>query len=179
MVKAIAKLILALNGNVKKTQIAAGFSWGLLLGIIPAGNAFWILLFVVSLLLRHNQGGKLLVMAIMKIIAPAVYPLSDMLGWSILHIESLQPLFTKMYNMPFVPFTNFNNTLVAGGLVAGLLLWLPCFFVIICLIPIYRNTFLPKIINSKLLVTIQQFPFVQKIRKAVETISDIKKLDIL
>jgi hypothetical protein len=39
------------------------------------------------------------------------------LGWEILHIAALQPLFTAWYNMPFVPWIRFYNTLVAGGIV--------------------------------------------------------------
>ncbi|GMO60677.1 MAG: hypothetical protein Ta2A_06750 [Treponemataceae bacterium] len=178
MVKAIAKLFIALNGNVKKTQIAAGFSWGLLLGLVPAGNAFWIVLFVLSLFFKHNQGSKILVLAIIKLLAPATAVALDNLGWAILHIDALQSLFTKMFNMPFVPFTKFNNTLVAGGLCAGIGLWIPVFAITVLLIPLYRNTVLPKLITSKFFVVMQNIPLVQKIRGAVEKITDLKNLHL-
>ncbi|GMO45626.1 MAG: hypothetical protein Ta2G_00560 [Termitinemataceae bacterium] len=178
MIKEIAKLLIALNGNVKKTQIAAGFSWGLLLGLLPAGNAFWIVLFVLSLFFKHNQGAKIFVMAIIKLAAPLSAVLLDKLGWAVLHIDALQPLFTAMYNMPFVPFTKFYNTLVAGGFVAGLVLWLPLFVCTVLLIPVYRNTIFPKFVNSKVYKTVQNIPMVQKIRRAIEKINDIKNLDL-
>jgi uncharacterized protein (TIGR03546 family) len=167
MIKAIAKLIVALNGNAQKSQVAAGFAWGLLLGLVPAGNFFWIVLFVISFFFKHNHASKVLVMAIIKLFMPLLSSLTDALGWEILHIEALQPLFTTLYNMPFVPFTRFYNTLVAGGLVSGIVLWLPVFFLILVLVPLYRNTITPKIRNAKIFRIIAKNPLVGAISKAV------------
>jgi uncharacterized protein (TIGR03546 family) len=167
MINAIAKLICALNGNVKKSQLAAGFAWGLLLALLPLGNCFWVALFLISFFFRHNHGAKLMSMAVLKLLSPVVAPLLDALGWEFLHIAALQPLFTTLYNMPFVPFTRFNNTLVAGGLVGGIALWLPVFGVFMALIPLYRSTVAPKIRNSKLAKAMGKIPFLSAIEKAV------------
>ena len=172
MIKPIAKLIVALNGNLGKSQIAAGFAWGLLLGLIPAGNVFWIVLFVVSFFFRHHHGSKVLVLAILKLLSGALAPLMDTIGWEILHIEALHPFFTTLYNMPFVPLTKFNNTLVAGGLASGLVLWLPVFFLILLLVPLYRNKLSPKIRESKLVKSIKNLPLVSKLAKAVAAAAD-------
>jgi uncharacterized protein (TIGR03546 family) len=168
MIKGIAKLILALNGNVSKTQIAAGFAWGILLGLVPAGNAFWIVLFLISFFFTHHHGGKIAALAIIKILYPIVVYQIDSVGWFVLHIDSLTGFFTKLYNMPFVPFTKFNNTLVMGGLVSGLILWLPLFFLFITLIPIYRKTIGPKIRNSKIVRAIVKFPLISAIDNAIK-----------
>ena len=167
MIKPIAKLIVALNGNLKKSQIAAGFSWGLLLGLIPAGNAFWIILFVISFFFKHHHASKLLVLAILKLLSAAVAPLMDMAGWELLHIEALQSLFTSLYNMPFVPWTKFNNTLVAGGLVSGIVLWLPVFFLISLLVPLYRGKVVPRIRSSKILAAVKKLPLISPLLEAV------------
>jgi uncharacterized protein (TIGR03546 family) len=174
MLKPLAKLIVALNSNLGKKQIAAGFSWGLLLGLIPAGNVFWVVLFVGSFFFKHHHASKLLVIAILKLVSGAVAPLVDIVGWEVLHIEALQPLFTSLYNMPFVPFTRFNNTLVAGGLVSGIILWLPVFILVTLLIPLYRNTLAPKIRESKLVKSIKGIPLVTMMRKAVSSALDVK-----
>jgi uncharacterized protein (TIGR03546 family) len=171
MIKAIAKLIVALNGNIKKSQLAAGFAWGLLLALVPAGNFFWIALFVLSFFFRHNHSSKLLFMAALKLFSPVIAPWLDALGWEILRIEALGPLFTSLYNMPFVPFTKFNNTLVAGGLAGGVVLWLPVFLLFMALIPLYRNTLAPKIRNAKIVKFIAKFPFVSAVEKAVSKMS--------
>jgi len=168
MIKGIAKLILALNGNVSKTQIAAGFAWGILLGLIPVGNAFWIVLFLVSFFFTHHHGGKIAALAIIKVLYPLIaYPI-DSVGWFVLHMDSLTGFFTKLYNMPFVPFTKFNNTLVMGGLTSGIILWLPIFFLFITIIPIYRNTLGPKIRNSKIVQAIVKFPLFAAIDNAIK-----------
>jgi uncharacterized protein (TIGR03546 family) len=169
LIKAIAKLLVALNGNAKRSQIAAGFAWGILLGLIPIGNAFWIVLFLISFFFNHNHGAKIFSMALIKLCIPLLAPLIDVLGWEFLHIEALQPLFITMYNMPFVPFTKFNNTLVAGGLVSGVVLFIPAFVLFMLLIPVYRNTVAPAIRKSKLFQAIAKSPFMLFIDKFVSS----------
>jgi len=168
LLKPIAKLFLALNGNVKKTQIAAGFAWGTLLGLIPAANFFFITLFFVSFFFRHNHWSKIFAITILKFLTPLiVFPL-DSLGWALLNLEALVPLFTTMYNMPFVPFTNFNNTLVMGGLAAGIILWIPSYFLFWGIVTLYRNHLAEKLRNSELLKSIAKIPFLKFIGKAIE-----------
>jgi uncharacterized protein (TIGR03546 family) len=169
LIKAVAKLLVALNGNAKKSQIAAGFAWGLLLGLIPIGNAFWIVLFLISFFFNHNHGAKIFSMALVKACSPFLAPLIDVLGWGFLHIEALQPLFISMYNMPFVPFTKFNNTLVAGGLVSGVVLFIPAFVLFMFLIPLYRNTVAPAIRKLKFVQAIAKSPFMMFIDKFVSS----------
>ena len=167
MIKAIGKIIVALNGNVKKSQIAAGIAWGVLLGLIPMGNFFGIVLFIVSFFFSHNHGSKIFGMAVIKILTPIIAPSIDVLGWRLLHIESLQELYTTMFNMPFVPLTKFNNTLVMGGLVGGILLWLPVFFIFMGFIPLYRNTIAPKIRELKIVKTIGKSPLLKLFDKTL------------
>ncbi|GHV86468.1 hypothetical protein AGMMS50230_20760 [Spirochaetia bacterium] len=177
MIRGIASFIAALNGNLKRGQIAAGFAWGLIFGLIPAGNFFWILFFLISFCFRHHHGSKLLVMAIIKVLFFAIWPLTDALGWEVLHVESLVPFYTILYNMPFVPFSRFNNTLVAGGITAGVVLWIPMYILVRSLIPSYRKNLAPKIRNSKLVQNINKAPFINNLVKAVQIIHD--KADFL
>jgi uncharacterized protein (TIGR03546 family) len=167
LLKPIGKLIVALNGNVKRTEIAAGIAWGVLLGLIPAANFFWMVLFMVSFFFRNNHGAKIFAMALVKLVSPLIVFSIDHIGCQILHTESLQPIFTTLYNMPFVPFTRFYNTLVMGGTVLGLLLWLPVFLVFLPLIPLYRNHISPKIRNSKLIKTIGKSPLLKVLDKYI------------
>jgi uncharacterized protein (TIGR03546 family) len=166
LLKAIAKLVKALNGNVKRSQIASGIAWGFLLGFVPAGNFFWVALFLVSFFFRHNHASKIFAMAVLKLLYPLLVLWIDGVGWDVLNTNALYPLFTALYNMPFVPLTNFNNTLVMGGLVCGILLWIPSYLVFIALIPLYRNHLSPKIRNSKFVKALTNFPFYKLIEKA-------------
>ena len=166
MINAIIKLIRALNGNIKKSQIAAGISWGVLLALVPVGNFYWVALFLISLFFNHNHGSKIFSMAVLKLFAPLFAPAIDVLGWEVLHIGALQPLFTTMYNMPLAPFTRFNNTLVVGGITGGALLWLPVFALFMFLVPVYRNNIAPKIRNLKIVKAVSKIPFLKFIEKA-------------
>jgi uncharacterized protein (TIGR03546 family) len=165
LLKAIAKLILALNGNVKTSQIAAGLAWGVPLGLIPAGNIFWIVLFIVTFFFKHNHWSKIFFMLIVKLLSPLFIYQLDNFGWFVLHFEKLVPFFTTLYNMPLVPFTKFNNTLVMGGIVGGVILWLPVFIISTILIHAYRNTIAPLIRNSKIVKAIGKFPLLKMFDK--------------
>jgi len=175
MIKATAKLLVALNGNVKKDQIAAGLAWGLLLGLVPIG-ILWIALFIVTFFFNHNHGTKIFGMAFIKLLMlipgpnqlPLIPQAIDALGWYILNLESLNPVLTSMYNMPFVPFTKFNNTLIAGGVICGIILWIPSFFLSMALIPLYRNNIAPKIRESKAVKKILKFPLLKLIDTAMK-----------
>ena len=167
MIKAIAKLIVALNGNVKKSQIAAGLAWGVILGLIPMFNFYWIVLFVITFLFKHNHWSKIFSMLIIKLLSPLYIFCLDGFGWQILHIEALRSFFTILYNMPFVPFTKFNNTLVMGGLAGGALLWLPSYFIFLALVTLYRNHVAVKIRNFKIVKAIGKVPLITKITKLI------------
>ena len=160
MLKPLAKFVVALSGNVSRTQIAIGFSWGVLLGLLPAGSIFWIALFVISFFFRHHHASKALVLALLKLFSAALAPLMDLAGWEFLHIEALQPVFTTLYNMPFVPLTRFNNTLVAGGLVSGLVLWPLVFSLVFFLIPVYRRKVAPVLRESRVLGAVKKLPLI-------------------
>ncbi len=49
------------------------------------------------------------------------YP-AHVLGKAVLEIDALRPLFVSMYNMPLVPMTRFNNSIVMGSMIVSLLL---------------------------------------------------------
>jgi uncharacterized protein (TIGR03546 family) len=122
--------------------------------------------------MRHHHGAKLLIMVIGKLVLPLAAGPIDALGWWFLHLDALQPLFTSLYNMPFVPFTRFYNTLVAGGLVSGIVLWIPAFVIGFVFVGIYRNTIAKLIRDSKLARFIKKIPFISSIGKAVSGLND-------
>jgi uncharacterized protein (TIGR03546 family) len=172
MIKPIANLIVALNGNVKGSHIAAGFAWGLLLGLVPVGP-IWVILFLLSFLFfKHNHAAKTLGLIIFKIFGRLTAVPLDLLGWELLHIEALRPVFTILYNMPLAPFTRFYNTLVAGGLAAGLALWIPAFLLGRLVVFGYRNTLAPKIRENTLVKGIKNIPFIASLAKAVSAVRD-------
>jgi uncharacterized protein (TIGR03546 family) len=167
MLKPIAKLIAALNGNLKKSQIALGFAWGALLGLIPANTVFWVVLFVLSFFLRHNHAGKVLMLALLKLLGVLLDPALDALGWAILTAGPLQGFFTMLYNLPLFPLSRFNNTLVMGGIAAGVIAFIVVFALVLFLVPLYRNTIAPKIRHNKFIISLKAVPVFSRLASAV------------
>jgi uncharacterized protein (TIGR03546 family) len=171
MVNGIAKFIVALNGNRSKTQIAAGWSWGILLGLVPPGNLLWVVLFIVSFFFTHHHGSKLVILILIKLFFPFIAPQLDIIGWEILHIEALEGFYRTLYNTPFVLFTRFNNTLVAGGFIGGIVLFIPVFLLVVFTVPGIRAALRPKIAKSSLTKSLLKIPVLSKLHTSVTVLS--------
>lgn len=176
MIKALARIIVALNTNVRKEHIAAGIAWGLLLGCIPAGNLLWILLFLFSLILVHNHAAKLLVLGLVKLALPLLAPLTDAVGWAVLTHPALVPVWTSLYNFPLAPLLRFNHTLVMGGLTLGTVLWPAVFFLSRFLVARYRTHVAQRLVQSRWYKALLRIPFVARIKEAIEKTSRILHL---
>jgi len=175
MIKSIARALVALNSNVHRNQIAAGFACGVLFALLPAGNLLWLGLFVLTFFLKLNYGMQLVVTVLLGLARPLLGAALDALGWAILGAPFLRPLFTTLYNLPIAPLTRFNNSIVMGGLAAGLLLWLPSFFAMRAFVSLYRARLAPKVAESRIYKAFMKLPLVGKIAKATETASGIAK----
>lgn len=167
MIKAIVKALVALNSNVKKEQVAAGLACGFLLALVPAGNLLWLALFIFVFFLKINYGMLLAATALVKLLRFAIAPAQDAVGWAVLNIEALRPAYTTLYNMPIAPLTRFNNTMVAGGLVIGIVFWLPLFFAMRSFVAAFRTKLAPRIAESKAYKAFLKLPLVRTLAGAV------------
>lgn len=167
MIKAIAKALVALNSNTRKEQIAAGFACGVLLAVVPAGNLLWFALFILTFFFKINYGMQLLAMVLVKLCRLAFIPLLDAVGWAVLNVEGLKPTYTYLYNLPVAPLTRFNNTIVAGGLIVGIALWVPLFFGMRAFVAAYRAKLAPRIAESKAYKAFLKLPLVKQLAGAV------------
>jgi uncharacterized protein (TIGR03546 family) len=168
MIKAIARLIVALNANTRPGEIGAGAAFGLMLALVPGGNLLWTALFIVTFFLKLNTAVLLLLMALFRLIVPLADPALDALGHAVLTLPGLEPLFIALLNAPLLPLSRFNDTVVMGGLLAGLLLWVPAFLAFAALVRLYRRSLRERIANSRLVRAILRFPFLSAIGKAVQ-----------
>jgi uncharacterized protein (TIGR03546 family) len=171
MIKPIVRAIVALNSNVKREQLAAGFACGLLFALLPAGNLLWFLLFFATFFFKVNYAMQLLVALLLSPLRLLVGSALDELGWAILNAPFLRGAFTALYNAPIAPLTRFNNTIVMGGLVAGLALWLPAFLGMRSFVSVYRAKLAPKFHESKFYKAFQKLPLVGPVSKAARALS--------
>jgi uncharacterized protein (TIGR03546 family) len=85
----------------------------------------------------------------------------------------LQDPFTTAYNLPLLPLSLFNNTIVMGGLIAGLLFWVPVFFLFRQLVILYRRRLRDKIAGSRLVKALGRVPLVASVGNAVRRIGGV------
>ena len=163
ILKGIVKLAVALNNNKDVGEIAGGAAFGLMLALVPAGNLLWLGLLVVMFLVKVNSAVALLFLAVFKALAPLADPALDPLGYAVLTAAPLAGVFGWLANLPVVPFTRFNNSLVMGGLLAGIVLWVPFYLLVRALASLYRRTLKPKIENSRLYKAFRKLPLVSRI----------------
>ncbi len=166
LVGGLAKILVAINSNQRAGEIAAGIALGFLLALIPAGNLLWWLILILTLFLKINLAAELLALALFKLIAPLLDGLLHSIGISVLTAPALQGIFTSLYNIHLAPFTRFNNSIVMGGFIAGILMLAPLYLLFRWLVRLYRKTLRDRIANSKLVKAFQRFPIVSTIIKA-------------
>ncbi len=178
MLKGIVKFLLILNSNQRAWQIAGAVAFGLLLAMVPAANLLWVLLFVLLLVIKVNKAVALLFMVIFRLFAPLYDPLTESLGFAVLSVSGLEGFFSFLYNTPLLPFFAFNNSLVMGGFLCGLVLFAPMVLIVSLLVGLYRKKVSPLWKNSKFYKKLAAVPWIKKISDFFSKVSssmDLKK----
>lgn len=173
MFKYIKRLLKSLNANAHPGDIAHAVSLGLLLAFVPKGNLLWPFLFVLTLFIRMNKGAFFLSFILLSLVVPLADVFTERLGFFILSMKTLVPVYTAMYQTPFVGLTRFNNTMVAGGLIAGIMAYVPAYALSRLSVSSYRKYLQPKIAESKAYKLFCNLPLIKQIIGA----SDLGGLD--
>jgi uncharacterized protein (TIGR03546 family) len=150
LLKQIFSFFQLLNSETGTNQLAAGLACGLILGFSPFLSIQTLVILFLVFFFRIQMGAAFLSAFFFKFVAYIFDPVADQLGRAVLETESLRPLFTEMYNMPLVPMTRFNNSIVMGSMIVGLILVIPAFFVFRALILKYRATFVVRFKGTKI-----------------------------
>lgn len=149
LLKQLFTFLKLLNSDTGTNQLAAGFSLGLILGFAPFISIQTFLVFFIIFIFRVQIGAAFFSAFFFKFIAYLFdYP-AHILGKAVLENDNLHPLFVNMYNMPFIPMTRFNNSIVMGSMIVSILLLPFAFFGFKKAIIKYRATVLAKFKDSK------------------------------
>lgn len=143
--KLLQQLVKALNSEGTPGQVAAGIALGAVFGLTPLMNLHNLVLFGFALILNISMAGVFLGWMVFVPIGFALDPLFNAVGTALLGAPSLQGLWTTFYNVPVVPFTNFNNTVVLGSLVCWLVAFVPLFFLARWAVARYRAVVLERL----------------------------------
>lgn len=138
-----------LNSETGTNQLAWGLAMGFVLGFSPFLSLQTLLVLLFAFFFRIQLGAAFLSAFFFKFLAYLIDPVSDSLGRAILESEGLRPLFVSLYNMPIVPLTRFNNSIVMGSGAIGFILVIPAYFVFKAMIVKYRSTVVAKFKQSK------------------------------
>ena len=126
--KFIQQLIGTLNSDGTPRQVAAGIALGAVFGLTPLMNLHNLVLFGLALILNLSMSGVFLGWAVFVPVGFALDPLFDAIGRALLGADALRGFWTTLYNVPVVPFTNFNNSVVLGSFVFWLVTLVPFYF---------------------------------------------------
>lgn len=147
--KLLKQIIVIFQTDISPNQVAWGFALGAILGLVP--NMFMkLVLFIVIMMFRVNISAAFLAWAVYEILSFALDPLFDVIGYQILSIGSLNAFYTWLYNLPVVPFTKFNNTVVMGSLIVGIILIIPNMIIAKKLLVYYRTHLRDKVSKWKI-----------------------------
>lgn len=120
-------------------QVAGGVAIGLFMGFSPFNGPQNYLLMLLLFFTNVNVASATLATALFSGVAALLDPVAHKLGYSLLvSNESLTPFWTALYNLPIVPFTRFNNTVVLGSFVLALILVVPVVLLTRALLLYYR-----------------------------------------
>ncbi len=144
-------LIGSLHGGSDPRHLAAGFALGAALGLIPKGNLFAAVFFLLFFALRLNKGMALMAATFFTPLGYAVDAAAHRTGLALLTAPALKGLWTALYDMPIVPLTRFNNTVVLGNLVFGLALSVPLYFAFLKFVGWYNANLAAKVEKLKII----------------------------
>lgn len=150
LLKLLQALVKALNSQGTPGQVAAGMAFGAALGLTPIANVHNALIVLLVLILNVSLAGFSLGWALCLPLGFALDPLFDLVGRVLLGNAALTPLWTRLANLPVLPFTGFNNSVVLGSLVVWLVAWLPIFFAARWAVTTYRASVYERLKKTRL-----------------------------
>lgn len=150
LLKQIFAFFKLLNSDTGHNQLAAGLACGIILGFSPFISLQTLIVLFLVFFFRIQMGAAFLAAFFFKFIAWAVDPLADVIGRAVLEAPSLRELFVSLYNMPLVPMTRFNNSIVMGSMILGFTFAIPGFFLFRALILKYRATIVARFRETKI-----------------------------
>jgi uncharacterized protein (TIGR03546 family) len=140
LLKLLRKFLKALVSSNTPAQIAMAFSLGAIMGLTPSNLFVSILVMSLLFIFNVNFSAGILSSGLFSLFAHKFYPLAHNIGsYLLIDKTNLHAFWTTLYNMPVLPFLNFNNTVMLGTLILALLAQVPLYFLIKSAVIAYRQ----------------------------------------
>jgi len=108
-------------------QLALGCALGMMIGLVPKGNLTAVILMTLLCAMRVNLAAGMAAAFFCSWFGLLLDPLAHLLGHWVLTTGLFVPIWTLLYDLPVIPWTSFNNTIVMGNLLLALLLFYPVY----------------------------------------------------
>ena len=139
MLRAIAKLLKALNSETEPGQISLALCFSMIVGFTPLFSLHNFLVFLLVLVLRVNLSTFILGLILFSGVAYLLDPIFHWIGLAILTSSGLEGLWTAFYNMTLLRLAKFNNSIVMGSFLFSMVLFVPLYFIANRMIMQYRE----------------------------------------
>ena len=150
ILKFVQSLVATLHSDGTPNQVGLGIALGACLGLTPLVNAHNAVVLLLLCILNVSFGAGMLGWAIFVPLGFVLDPVFDHIGRVLLlETPSLTPLWTRWDNMPFMPLTNFSNTVVLGSVVGWLVLFIPIWLLARQAVIEYRARLAEKVRRSR------------------------------
>jgi len=151
MLSLIAKFLKILNSEADPSQISLAIGFALASGFLSFFSPLNLLVLLVVFLLRVNFSAYFLGAAFFSGIAYLLDPLFHSVGLAVLTSPALEGLWTSLYSSTVWRLQRFNNSVVMGGIVLSLLLFLPLVLASNVLVRKYRDHILVWVRKTRLM----------------------------
>ena len=161
ILKQLFSFIKLLNSDTGNISLALGMTCGFILGMTPSLSLHSLLIFLILFFFRIQIGAALVTAFFFKFVAFILDPAFHSVGSKVLEMKSLQGFYTTLYNMPLIPFTRFNNSIVMGSAVITFALSPIVFLLSQYFIIKYRVTVLARFKQTKVWKAVEATKFYQ------------------
>lgn len=161
ILKQLFSFIKLLNSDTGNVSLAMGMTCGFILGMTPVLSLHSLLVFLIIFFFRIQIGAALVTAFFFKFVAFLLDPVFHFVGSQVLEMQSLHGFFTTLYNMPIIPYTRFNNSIVMGSAVVTFTLSPIVFILSQSMIIKYRETVLARFKSTKFWKAIEATKFYQ------------------
>lgn len=116
---------LTVRGFDTPRQLALGVVFGMLVGLIPKDSLLPYAIGILGILSTGNLLSLTISAIAFSYVSPLLDPTTHQIGSWVLTLEPLQATWAAIYQLPMVPWTRFDNTVVMGSLILGICLTMP------------------------------------------------------
>lgn len=171
-IKWIAKIIIAINANIKPGQISGGIACAMLLSFIPL-NLFWVILLLVIFFIKVNLTVVIVFAGIFGFLSPLTTDLFNTIGYTLGYLPGIYEFLGFLNNIPVISLMGIDYTLTLGGLACGIVLFVPLYLLSNLFIKLYRKLVRDRLAKNKLIKKLLLIPIIAKLAEAVRAAYNI------